>query len=138
MSATRLRARSAHAGSTQKSGDARNGTAEKIRRADGVKQPDGAHSSGGAHVSKPLVLSPADAAALIGIPRTSLYNLLFSGDIRSSKLNGRRYITRKECEGFVEKLARKGFIETERERRFADEQRVLARQRRAAKKAGQA
>jgi len=40
-----------------------------------------------------LAYSPGDAARILGVGRTKLYELLDSGDLRSSKIGKRRLIT---------------------------------------------
>jgi excisionase family DNA binding protein len=43
--------------------------------------------------SERLAVSPTEAARLIGIGRTLLYQLIDDGRLRSIKINGRRLIT---------------------------------------------
>jgi len=46
-------------------------------------------------------LSPAEAAKLLGIGKTLLYEQLASGDLPSSKIGKRRVIQVKEIESFL-------------------------------------
>ena len=50
----------------------------------------------------PLLLSVKDAATLLGISRTSLYQMIQTGEIESLTLGSRRLISRTKLHDFVE------------------------------------
>jgi len=54
--------------------------------------------------SDTLLLSPDEAARCLGLPRTRVYDLLRTGELRSSKIGRRRVITRVELDQFVARL----------------------------------
>lgn len=51
------------------------------------------------------ILSPEELADYLGIARSTAYELLRTGEIRSFKLGRLRRIRRRDVEQFVEKLA---------------------------------
>ncbi len=52
-------------------------------------------------IARPLAVSPAEAARLIGIGRTKLYEALSSGDLRSFRFGRRRLIRVSELEAWI-------------------------------------
>ena len=58
-----------------------------------------------AHHGESLLLSVEEAAALLHIGRTRMYELIAAGDVTSVKLGGKRLVPRDELEKFVRQLA---------------------------------
>lgn len=52
----------------------------------------------------PLLLTPVEAARVLGIGRTKVYELIASGRLRSVRLDGCRRITRDDLATFVAQL----------------------------------
>ena len=52
-----------------------------------------------------LLLTPHEAAELLGIGRSKVYELMASGVLRSVKVGRCRRISRKEIDDFVESLS---------------------------------
>lgn len=52
-----------------------------------------------------LAIGPDDAARLLGVGRTTLFQLLRDGEIRSFQIGGRRLIRRADLEAFVARKA---------------------------------
>ncbi len=55
-------------------------------------------------VVRPLLVSVQDAAGLLGIGRTTLYELIRQGDVRPIRIGRCVRIPRRELEEFVERL----------------------------------
>lgn len=55
-----------------------------------------------------LLLSPDEAAELLGVGRTTVYQLLRSGELPYGKIGRRTVISRATLEGFVSRVARDG------------------------------
>src|SRR4051794_13759710 len=72
-----------------------------------------------AESSRPLLLSVNQAAELLGIHRATIYDLIATGQLRSTTLGRRRLIPRAALESFVAAL-------DQRAERAAAEQRALA------------
>lgn len=51
-----------------------------------------------------LLCTVPEAAALLGVGRTSIYELMKSGDLRSVKIGARRLVLRASIESFVADL----------------------------------
>ena len=51
-----------------------------------------------------LLLTPVEAARVLGIGRTKVYELMASGRLRSVRLDGCRRITRDDLAAFVAQL----------------------------------
>lgn len=58
--------------------------------------------------SRPIAVSPAEAARLAGIGRTKFYELIAANEIASVKLGSRRLIRVSEIEAFLDRLAARG------------------------------
>lgn len=54
----------------------------------------------------PITLNPEDAAKLVGVSRSTLFNLLREGKLRSFKIGRRRLVSRHELERFVKEQER--------------------------------
>lgn len=54
-----------------------------------------------------VLLTPVEAARLLGIGRTKLYDLLRRGDLHSVRLDGCRRIPRTSVDAFVEALSQR-------------------------------
>jgi len=52
-----------------------------------------------------LLLTPVEAARVLGIGRTKVYELMASGRLRSVRLDGCRRITRDDLAAFVAQLS---------------------------------
>lgn len=55
-------------------------------------------------IGLPLLLTPEQAAYLIGKSRTEVYSLIRTGQVASVKSGRRRLVSRASCERFVEAL----------------------------------
>ena len=69
-------------------------------------------TSGPAHLRdvethRPLLLSVAEVAMLLGVHRSTVYDLLAAGELRSTTLGRRRLIPRAALEEFVARLDRR-------------------------------
>jgi len=53
-----------------------------------------------------VLLTPVEAARLLGIGRTKLYDLLQRGELHSVRLDGCRRVPRASIDAFVESLSR--------------------------------
>ncbi len=69
-----------------------------------VGTDDVAGEEGGPVGDAPLLLRPAEAAALLGIGRTKLYELLSSGRLASVQIDRSRRVPRASVAAFVEEL----------------------------------
>ena len=57
------------------------------------------------HVAEPsLLLTTTEAAALLNVGRTTLYQLMWSGQLRAVHIGRSVRFTRQELESFVERL----------------------------------
>lgn len=63
----------------------------------------------GDHLQK-LLLTPEEAADVIGIGRSKMYELIGRGEIRSVKIGALRRVPFKAIELFVESLADRGSV----------------------------
>lgn len=63
----------------------------------------------GDHLQK-LLLTPEEAAEVIGIGRSKMYELIRRGEIRSVKIGALRRVPFKAVELFVESLAHRGSV----------------------------
>jgi excisionase family DNA binding protein len=63
-----------------------------------------------------LLLSVNETAALLGIHRATVYDLLATGQLRSTTLGRRRVIPRVAVEAFVAKLDQRAMQEAEQQR----------------------
>jgi len=59
-----------------------------------------------------LLLTPEEAATLLGIGRTKLYRLLATGDLPSVRIDGSRRVTATALVEFVARLAQAGTLST--------------------------
>jgi excisionase family DNA binding protein len=66
--------------------------------------------------SQALLLSVSETATLLGIHRATVYDLLASGELRSTTLGRRRVIPRVAVEAFVAMLDQRAEQEAERQR----------------------
>jgi excisionase family DNA binding protein len=66
--------------------------------------------------SQTLLLSVSQTAALLGIHRATVYDLLASGELRSTTLGRRRVIPRAAVEAFVAMLDQRAEQEAARQR----------------------
>jgi excisionase family DNA binding protein len=55
--------------------------------------------------NRTLLVTVEEAARLLGIGRTTMFELIGSGDVKSVRLGRRRLIARKSLESFVDDLA---------------------------------
>lgn len=55
---------------------------------------------------QPLLVTVQEAARLLGIGRTTMFELIGSGGIKSIRLGRRRLISRRSLETFVDELSR--------------------------------
>ncbi|MCH9751493.1 MAG: helix-turn-helix domain-containing protein [Alphaproteobacteria bacterium] len=53
----------------------------------------------------PLAVSPSEAARIMGLGRTKLYELLSANELKSFKLGARRLIRVSEIEAFLDRRA---------------------------------
>jgi excisionase family DNA binding protein len=56
-------------------------------------------------VNQTLLVTVEEAARLLGVGRTTMFELIGSGDVKSVRLGRRRLIARKSLESFVEGLS---------------------------------
>jgi excisionase family DNA binding protein len=57
------------------------------------------------HVNQTLLVTVEEAARLLGVGQTTMFELIGSGDVKSVRLGRRRLIARKSLESFVEGLS---------------------------------
>jgi excisionase family DNA binding protein len=57
------------------------------------------------HVNQTLLVTVEEAARLLGVGRTTMFELIGSGDVKSVRLGRRRLIARKSLESFVDGLS---------------------------------
>ena len=60
-----------------------------------------------------LMYRPADAAQMLGMGRTAVFALIKSGQLRSIKLGGARFITGDALRAFVSELEQKSVNHTD-------------------------
>jgi len=65
-----------------------------------------ANLKGGEHMSDKLVYSVSEAADLLSIGRTTAFQLIASGELRSLKIGNRRLVSRVDLDDFVAELRR--------------------------------
>ena len=70
--------------------------------------------------NQPLLLSVSEAAELLGIHRATVYDLLATGQLRSTTLGRRRLIPRTALEAFVSALDHRAEREAAEQRALAD------------------
>src|ERR1700722_4596960 len=56
-------------------------------------------------LNKSLLVTVEEAARLLGIGRTTMFELIGSGDVKSLRLGRRRLIARKNLESFIDELS---------------------------------
>jgi excisionase family DNA binding protein len=59
-------------------------------------------------VGAKLVYSVTEAAALLSVGRTTVYQLIGSGELRSVKIGTRRLVARRDLEAYVQALCSAG------------------------------
>ncbi|RUX03313.1 MAG: DNA-binding protein [Mesorhizobium sp.] len=62
------------------------------------------HAQSGKEYPESAFVAPEEAAAMIGIGRSMLFELLKAGTIKSSRLRSRRLIAREEVQRFIDQL----------------------------------
>lgn len=56
-------------------------------------------------LNQSLLVTVEEAARLLGIGRTTMFELISSGDVKSVRLGRRRLIARKSLESFIDELS---------------------------------
>lgn len=60
-----------------------------------------AQAAANSHVSVPKFMKPSDAAKHVGLGRTTLYEMMNAGLIKSHRVRGARLICRESLEAFI-------------------------------------
>ena len=84
-------------------------TAAEGRARSGAAKNDSDQSSAAeSSVARALIYTTAEAAQLLRIGKTSLYELMATGELQSMKIGSRRLIAHQDLEAFIESRRAEG------------------------------